>query len=77
MMRASPAVIGSARRGSARLLVPDKMPRPRQGGEPWKCRRRGKRRKPQAGLPTLSTSPLGISPKAGEIPTFPQLRDEG
>ena len=25
-------------------------------------------------LPTLSTSPLGISPKAGEIPTFPQLR---
>src|SRR5437879_2026801 len=25
-------------------------------------------------FPTLSTSPLGISPKAGEIPTFPQLR---
>jgi hypothetical protein len=25
-------------------------------------------------LPTLSTSPLGISPKAGKIPTFPQLR---
>src|ERR1017187_4251496 len=25
-------------------------------------------------LPPLSTSPLGISPKAGEIPTFPQLR---
>jgi len=25
-------------------------------------------------LPTLSTSPLEISPKAGEIPTFPQLR---
>ncbi len=24
-------------------------------------------------LPTLSTSLLGISPKAGEIPTFPQL----
>jgi hypothetical protein len=24
-------------------------------------------------LPPLSTSPLGISPKAGEIPTFPQL----
>jgi hypothetical protein len=25
-------------------------------------------------LPTLPTSPLEISPKAGEIPTFPQLR---
>ena len=25
-------------------------------------------------LPTLSTSPLEISPKTGEIPTFPQLR---
>src|SRR5664280_3584121 len=25
-------------------------------------------------LPTLSTSPLEISPRAGEIPTFPQLR---
>jgi hypothetical protein len=25
-------------------------------------------------LPTLSTSPLGISPKGAEIPTFPQLR---
>src|SRR5215469_5001410 len=28
-------------------------------------------------LPTLSTSPLEISPKAGEIPTFPQLRRRG
>ena len=28
-------------------------------------------------LPPLSTSPLGISPKAGEIPTFPQLRRRG
>ncbi len=28
-------------------------------------------------LPTLSTSPLEISPKAGEIPTFPQLRRLG
>ena len=25
-------------------------------------------------LPTLPTSPLEISPKTGEIPTFPQLR---
>jgi len=25
-------------------------------------------------LPPLSTSPLGISPSADEIPTFPQLR---
>jgi hypothetical protein len=30
--------------------------------------------KAKGGLPTLSTSPLGISPRAGEIPTFPQLR---
>jgi hypothetical protein len=30
--------------------------------------------KATGGLPTLSTSPLGISPKGGEIPTFPQLR---
>jgi hypothetical protein len=28
-------------------------------------------------LPTLSTSPLEISPKAGEITTFPQLRRRG
>ena len=28
-------------------------------------------------LPTLSTSPLEISPQAGEIPTFPQLRRRG
>ena len=28
-------------------------------------------------LPTLSTRPLEISPKAGEIPTFPQLRRRG
>jgi len=28
-------------------------------------------------LPTLSTSPLEISPKTGEIPTFPQLRRRG
>ncbi len=28
-------------------------------------------------LPTLSTSPLEISPKAGEIPTFPQRRRRG
>ena len=28
-------------------------------------------------LPPLSTSPLGISPKTGEIPTFPQLRRRG
>jgi hypothetical protein len=28
-------------------------------------------------LPTLSTSPLEILPKAGEIPTFPQLRRRG
>src|SRR5215831_3260623 len=33
--------------------------------KPWKAKNR---------LPTLSTSPLEISPKAGEIPTFPQLR---
>ena len=31
----------------------------------WKAKNR---------LPTLSTSPLGISPRAGEISTFPQLR---
>src|SRR5690242_4346372 len=31
----------------------------------WKAKNR---------LPTLSTSPLEISPKDGEIPTFPQLR---
>lgn len=30
--------------------------------------------KTQSRLPTLSTSPLGISPRAGEIPTFPQRR---
>ena len=28
-------------------------------------------------LPPLSTSPLEISPTAGEIPTFPQLRRRG
>ena len=28
-------------------------------------------------LPTLSTSPLEISPKGGEISTFPQLRRSG
>jgi hypothetical protein len=28
-------------------------------------------------LPTLSTSPLEISPTAGAIPTFPQLRRRG
>src|SRR5437667_3446049 len=28
-------------------------------------------------LPTLSTSPLEISPTAGEIPTFPQRRRRG
>jgi len=33
--------------------------------------------KAKTGLPTLSTSPLGISPKASEIPTFPQLRRRG
>ena len=31
----------------------------------WKAKNR---------LPPLSTSPLEISPKGGEIPTFPQLR---
>src|SRR2546430_13161400 len=31
----------------------------------WKAKNR---------LPTLSTSPLEISPTAGELPTFPQLR---
>src|SRR3989442_14151216 len=30
--------------------------------------------KAKSRLPTLSTSPLEISPTAGEIPTFPQLR---
>ena len=30
--------------------------------------------KAKSRLPTLSTSPLEISPKGGEIPTFPQLR---
>ena len=30
--------------------------------------------KAKSRLPTLSTSPLGISPTAGEIPTFPQRR---
>jgi hypothetical protein len=30
--------------------------------------------KAKSRLPTLSTSPLEISPRAGEIPTFPQLR---
>jgi hypothetical protein len=34
----------------------------------WKAKRR---------LPTLSTSPLEISPKGGEIPTFPQLGRSG
>ena len=28
-------------------------------------------------LPPLSTSPLGISPRTGEIPTFPQRRRRG
>lgn len=31
----------------------------------------------QSRLPTLSTSPLEISPKGGEIPTFPQLGRSG
>ena len=30
--------------------------------------------KAKSRLPPLSTSPLGISPRAGEIPTFPQRR---
>ena len=30
--------------------------------------------KAKSRLPTLSTSPLEISPQTGEIPTFPQLR---
>ena len=30
--------------------------------------------KAKSRLPPLSTSPLEISPRAGEIPTFPQLR---
>ena len=33
--------------------------------------------KAKSRLPPLSTSPLGISPTAGEIPTFPQLRRRG
>src|SRR5215469_13102483 len=33
--------------------------------------------KAKSRLPTLSTSPLEISPKPGEIPTFPQLRRLG
>ncbi len=45
--------------------------------ELWKCRGCGKRGKPKAGFPTLSTSPLEISPKGGEIPTFPQLGRSG
>src|SRR5207245_597082 len=43
----------------------------------WKCRDCGKRGKPKSRLPTLSTSPLEISPRAGEIPTFPQCRRRG
>jgi hypothetical protein len=34
----------------------------------WKAKNR---------LPTLSTSPLEISPNGGEISTFPQLRRSG
>jgi hypothetical protein len=33
--------------------------------------------KAKSRLPTLSTSPLEISPKGGEISTFPQLRRSG
>lgn len=33
--------------------------------------------KAKSRLPTLSTSPLEISPKGGEIPTFPQLKRSG
>jgi hypothetical protein len=33
----------------------------------------GKRGKPKTGFP-LFPHPLGISPRTGEIPTFPQLR---
>ena len=33
--------------------------------------------KANSGLPTLTTSPLEISPKAVEIPTFPRLRRRG
>ena len=33
-----------------------------------------KARKAKGSLPSLSTSPLGIPPKAGAIPTFPRLR---
>jgi hypothetical protein len=33
--------------------------------------------KAKSRLPTLSTSPLEISPTAGEIPTFPQRRRRG
>jgi hypothetical protein len=33
--------------------------------------------KAKSRLPTLSTSPLEIPPKGGEIPTFPQLARSG
>jgi hypothetical protein len=33
--------------------------------------------KTKSRFPTLPTSPLEISPEAGEIPTFPQLRRRG
>ncbi len=36
-----------------------------------------KERKAKSRLPTLSTSPLEISPKGGEISTFPQPRRSG
>jgi hypothetical protein len=47
------------------------------GTELWKWRSWWKLWKAKGGLPTSSHSSLGISPKAGEIPTFPQPRRRG
>jgi hypothetical protein len=49
----------------------------RRAGELWKCRGCGKRGKPKAGFPLFPRAPWQSRQKAGEIPTFPQLRRRG
>src|SRR5262252_9539123 len=59
------------RRHAACSVTPKPQPKKKRAvempglREAWKAKGR---------LPTLPTSPLEISPKAGEIPTFPQRR---
>src|SRR5215467_9980771 len=61
-------------RDAARWVIPKPQPKKKRAVEmpglwkAWKAKSR---------LPTLSTSPLEISPKGGEISTFPQPRRSG